>query len=85
MFTAEDIKHAKAFMFETFYKHYLLYEFAFRPKVEMVFKVKPIISPLPDKAVLNNDVIVEDPYSIPLLSNYLPDKPVEENEDEVTG
>ena len=85
VFTKEEAEKIMQHALDTMFKHYSLYEFAFKPKVEMNFKaqnVVPIVTNLTDLLEMEE---VEDAKSVKGLSEYfgLEEEPQEgEGEDE---
>ena len=57
VFTKAEAKMIKQFALDSLFKHYYLYEFAFKPKVEMNFHVQGII---PDAPVLSDLLEMEE-------------------------
>jgi hypothetical protein len=71
VFSRDDIENSKRYALAAFFKHFSLYEFAFKPRVEMTYKIKPVI-PVLQKLEDFSDLEPVDPSTIPCLSQYLP-------------
>jgi hypothetical protein len=42
IFTDEEVKQINEFMLKSFFRHFCLYEYAFKPKVELMLVTEPI-------------------------------------------
>lgn len=69
-FGDEDILKIKDFLYKEFFVVCSLYEYALRPRVELVLKCEPHVPELPPLTPLYKMKKVEDPTELPVLKQY---------------
>ena len=60
------------------FRHYYLYEFSFKPRVDLLFKCEPFTSKVAPAPALSAMKEVVDPYTLEDLAEYLEPKPEDE-------
>lgn len=74
VFSENDIEEIKKYSLTSFFKHYSLYEFAFKPRVELVFKIKPVVPVVAAPEEFEGAQEIEDPGTLACLAEYLPER-----------
>jgi hypothetical protein len=59
IFSQEEIKNIQKFSVETLFRHYSLYEFAFKPRVELILRMAPVINDKFNAQLRSLDSMVE--------------------------
>ncbi len=72
IFSAEEIQKIQEFAIDSLFRHYSLYEFAFKPRVELILRTAPVINYKFNAALPSLDSMVEvDPEEADRLKAFL--------------